>query len=154
MVTGIDLAVDQRGQLWSSAVDYDAPARPAVTEHPLGRGLDLAVAIAVATDPTDDVREFVEAHALPIDRLLVLRPAAGAKDNAVPTAAANALAVGIRDTVRRASKGSPVIHLFLAGPMGLALLLETDPCNPGTPTVVYEDTRDPRTYEAAFTVDA
>ncbi|HEX7994456.1 MAG TPA: SAVED domain-containing protein [Streptosporangiaceae bacterium] len=154
MVTGIDLAVDQRGQLWSSAVDYDAPAHPAVTEHPLGRGPDLAVAIAVAADPTDDVREFLEAHTLPIDRLLVLRPAAGAKDNAVPTAAAaNALAVGIRDTVRRASKGSPVIHLFLAGPMGLAMLLGHR-WNRVRPTVVYEDTRGPQAYEAEFRVDA
>lgn len=154
MVTGIDLAVDQRGQLWSSAAHYEAPARPQEAEHLLGQGPDLAVAIAVATDPTDDVLDFLHAEALPVDRLLVLRPAGGAQDNAVPTAAAaNALAVGLRDAVRRASKDSPRIHLFLAGPMGLAMLLGHR-WNRLRATVVYEDVGSQEGYEAAFTVDA
>jgi hypothetical protein len=154
MVTGIDIAVNQRGQLWSSSEPYDAPLAPGVTEHSVGRGDELAVALAVATDPTEDVLEFVCKRELPIERLLVLHPPAGTKDNAVPDAAAAvALAVGVRDTVRQACRNNPRVHLFLAGPMGLALLLGHR-WNRVRPTVVYEDVQDELVYELAFTLDA
>jgi len=154
MVTGIDLGVDQRGQLWSSNQPYEAALEPAVTEYGIGQGNDLAVAIAVATDPTEDVLDFVRDRMLPVERLLVLWPVPGAKDNSVPDAAAAvSLAVGARDIVRRASKSNPRVHLFLAGPMGLAMLLGHR-WNRVRPTVVYEDVRGERGYEAAFTLDA
>jgi hypothetical protein len=154
MVTGADLAVLQRGQLWSSAEPYDAILTPAQDAHEIGQGPDLAVAIAVATDPTDDVLQFLREQHVPVSRLLVLRPSAGAKDNSVPNAAvANALTVGIRDALRRASRSAPRIHLFQAGPMGLALLLGHR-WNRLRPTVVYEDVATEQIYEKAFTVDA
>jgi CBASS immunity sensor of nucleotide second messenger signals len=154
MVTGIDIAVNQRGQLWSSSEPYNAPLAPTATEHSIGQGNELTVALAAATDPTEDVLEFISKHELPIDRLLILYPPAGAKDNAIPDAAAAvALAVGIRDTVRQASRNNPRVHLFLAGPLGLALLLGHR-WNRVKPTVPYEDVQNELTYEAAFTLDA
>jgi len=154
MVTGADLAVLQRGQVWSSVEPYDAALTPAQAEYEIGQGPDLAVAIAVATNPTDDILQFLREHQVPVSRLLVLRPPGGAKDNSVPSAAvANALAIGIRDTLRRASRGAPRIHLFQAGPMGLALLLGHR-WNRLRPTVVYEDVATERIYEKAFTIDA
>ncbi|MGH3922582.1 MAG: SAVED domain-containing protein [Pseudonocardiaceae bacterium] len=154
MVSGIDIAVNQRGQLWSSREPYNAPLTPRITEHVVGRGNELAMALAVATDLTEDVLEFVHKRELPVERLLVLRPPAGAKDNAVPDAAAAvALAVGVRDTVRQACRNNPRVHLFLAGPMGLALLLGHR-WNRVKPTVVYEDVQNALVYEAAFTLDA
>lgn len=154
MVTGADLAVLQRGQLWSSTEPYDTALAPAQETHAIGRGQDLAVAIAVATDPTADVLEFLRYRQLPVSRLLVLRPPTGAKDNSIPDAAtANALAVGIRDALRTASRGASRIHLFQACPMGLALLLGHR-WNRLRPTVVYEHVATQDVYEAAFTVDA
>jgi hypothetical protein len=154
MVTGVDLAVNQRGQLWSTATHYQHPITPQAEEHQLGQGTDLAIAIAIATDPTKDVLDFIRAHNLTAERLLVLNPAGGPRDTAVPdAAAANALAVGLRDTARRASTSNSRIHLFLAGPMGLALLLGHR-WNRLRPTVVYEDVQGPQNYEAAFTIDA
>lgn len=154
MVTGIDIAVNQRGQLWSSSEPYDEPLASTLTEHSVGRGHELAVALAVATDPTEDVLAFIRKRELPIERLVVLRPPAGTKDNAVPDAAiAVALAVGVRDTVRKACRNNPRVHLFLAGPMGFALLLGHR-WNRARPTVVYEDMQDKLVYEAAFTLDA
>jgi len=154
-VTGIgDLAVKQRGQLWSSNEHYDDPLTPDVTEHSMGRCYELAVAVAVAADPTDDVLEFLRAETAPVERLLVLRPPAGSRDNAIADAtAAVALAVGIRDTVRQASERYPRVHLFLVGPLGLAALLGHR-WNRVKPTIVYEDVQGEHTYEAAFTVDA
>ncbi|GGW95638.1 SAVED domain-containing protein [Streptomyces chryseus] len=154
MVTGADLAVLQRGQLWSTSDPYDAPQPPTVHQHSLDQGDDLAVAIAVATDPTEDVLEYLREQQVPVSNLLVLTPPGGARDGSVPdTAAANALAIGIRDIVRRATRTTPRIHLFLAGPMGLALLLGHR-WNRLRPTVVYEDVRTAQGYEAAFTVQA
>ncbi len=154
MVTGADLAVMQRGQLWSSADPYDAVLTPAQAEYRIGQGPDLAVAIAVATDLTDDVLHFLRDQGLPVSQLLVLRPPTGAKDNSIPNSAtANALAVGIRDTVRRASRNAPRVHLFQASPMGLALMLGHR-WNRLRSTVVYEDVATERIYEEAFTIDA
>jgi hypothetical protein len=154
MVTNVDLAVVQRGQLWESTADYDAPITPIVTEHHLGRGDELALAIEVATSITDDVLGYVRTHKLPVDRLVVLQPPTGAKDNSVASpATAVALAVGLRDQARRSAKRCPRVHLFLAGPMGLSLLLGHR-WNRIAPTLVYEEIRTDAQYEAAFTVSA
>jgi hypothetical protein len=154
-VTGVtDLAVKQRGQLWSSDASYEHAAIPEVIEHRLDQGDILAVALAVAVDPTDEVLEFLHAAPVPAERLLVLRPPVGTRDNAIPDpASALALVVGIRDLVRQASRRNSEVHLFLAGPLGIAALLGHR-WNRIRPTVVYEDVRGPDTYEAAFTIDA
>ncbi|MET9904630.1 SAVED domain-containing protein [Streptomyces sp. NPDC006446] len=154
MVTGVDLAVAQRDQLWSSDEAYEAPLAPAVDEHALDLGQDLAVAVAVATDPTQDVLDFLSEQRIPVSRLLVLRPPGGPKDNSIPdAAAASALAVGIRDLLRRAYRAHPAIHLFQAGPMGLSLLLGNR-WNRLRPTTVYEDLNAQQLYEKAFIIEA
>jgi hypothetical protein len=154
MVTGVDLAVAQRGQVWSSAAQYNAAPAPDVKEYGLGLGSELAVAIAVASDPTEDVLDYLREQQVPVSRLLVLRPFGGPKDNSIPDAAtANALAVSIRDLLRRACRAHPAIHLFQAGPMGLALLLGNR-WNRLRPTTVYEDVNKQQVYEKAFVVQA
>ncbi|WNI16388.1 SAVED domain-containing protein [Actinacidiphila sp. ITFR-21] len=91
---------------------------------------------------------------IPVADLLVLRPPAGVKDSAVPDqATANALAVGIRDAVRRASRTAPRVHLFLAGPMALTVMLGHR-WNRVRPTTVYEDVATESFYERAFTIEA
>jgi hypothetical protein len=154
MVTGRDVAVNQRGQLWASNTPFDAPLAPVVHEHRVEAGDDVAVAIIVATAATDDVTAFVEAEKVPVGRLVTMCPPTGIRDNAIPDAGtAVAFAYGCRDAVRAASRGHRRVHLFLAGPMGLALLLGHR-WNNVRPTVVYEDVRGPFLYERAFTVDA
>lgn len=127
---------------------------PEIIEHRLDQGDELAVAIAVATDMTSDVLEFLRATDVPVERLLVLRPPGGSKDNAVPDGpTAVALATGIRDAVRRASRPTPHVHLFLAGPMGLAALLGHR-WNRVRQTTIYEDVQTELMYEPAFLIDA
>jgi SMODS-associated and fused to various effectors sensor domain len=153
MVTNTDVAVLQRDQLWSSDTPYDAPQQPAVLRRDVGKGPDLAIAIGVATEITDDVLDYVNECDLPIATLITLAPPGGALDRSVTSPGqANALAVGLRDAARRTAKGNPRVHLFLAAPMGLALLLGHR-WNRVAPTVVYEDLKDAG-YEAAFTVSA
>ncbi len=152
MVTNTDIAVVQRGTLWTSDAPYRAPIQPAITEIPTGQVSDIAIAVEIATPIATDVREFLHHSHVPVGRLVVLRPPGGARDNAIATPEdAAALAVGIRDAARRESRGNRV-HLFLAGPMGLALLLGHR-WNRVAPTIVYEDLA-ALGYEAAFTVSA
>jgi hypothetical protein len=62
------------------------------------------------------------------------------------------LAVGIRNAIRQEVRDHPRVHLFLAGPIGLALLLGHR-WNQIAPTVVYEDLA-ALGYEAAFFINA
>jgi hypothetical protein len=157
MVTGADLAVLQRGELWSTRDTYDADCEPTVNEHDIGQGDDLAIGINVtvkAHDFTQDVLEYLREQNIPASRLLILTPPAGPQDRSVlDSHAANALAVGIRDALRRPARTHPRIHLFLACPMGLALLLGHR-WNRLRPTVVYEDVGTADVYEPAFFVHA
>lgn len=153
MVTSTDIAVMQRGTPWRSNAHYSTPITPASDEYGIGQGEDIAIAIEVATMMTADVRRFLQEHRIPADRLVVLRPPGGSRDNAVAgPEQACALAVGLRDAARRAARGCPRVHLFLATPMGLALLLGHR-WNRIAPTTVYEDLAS-LGYEAAFTVSA
>ena len=153
LVTSTDLAVVHRGQLWSSDTPYDTPVMPTIIRHDLGIGRGLAVAIEVATPITNDVLSFLHDRDLPVGRLVVLTPPSGTRDNVVRGPAdACALAVGIRDAVRREVRGYSCVHLFLAGPMGLALLLGHR-WNRVAPTTIYEDLQ-AAGYEAAFTITA
>lgn len=154
MVSGIDVAVVQRGQSWASEDRYDAPITPAMTPCEIGNGPDLAVAIEVATTIGKDVATYIREIDLPVGRLMILSPPDGPRDDSVSGAsAANALAVGVRDKVRRAVKGHRRVHLFLAGPMGLSLLLGHR-WNRIAPTTAYEDLGATLGYEPAFTISA
>lgn len=154
MVTNTSLAVQQGAQPWATDIDYPEPITPTVFEHHLGQGDELAVAVAAATHITEDVLDYLRVRQTPIDRLVIMQPPAGAKDNSIPTAeAAVALAVGIRDQTRRSAKRHPRIHLFLAGPMGLSLLLGHR-WNRVAPTTVYEEVQAETQYSPAFTVNA
>lgn len=155
MVTGTDLAAVQRGQLWSTTDSYDTALVPETSEHRLDQGDELAVGIAVATDLTDDVLEYLRGQNLPVSKLVAYAPPGGvAKDGSVPdSSAANALAVGIRDHLRRVARPARRMHLFLACPMGLAVLLGNR-WNRLCETVIYEDIKIDEGYEPAFTIQA
>lgn len=157
MVTGADLAVLQRGDLWSTRDTYDTECDPAVKEYDIAQGENLAVGINVTVKEqhfTQDVLEYLEGQNIHASRLLILTPPAGPKDRSVlDSPAANALAVGLRDALRRPSRSASRIHLFLACPMGLALLLGHR-WNRLRPTVVYEDVSTAQVYEPAFFIQA
>lgn len=153
MVTGVDLAVVHRGELWSSDAEFSVSKALDASEVALDQGTELAIAVEVSTPIKVDVQAFVRQARLPVQRLVVVQPPGGPRDNSVVDAEdAVAYAVGIRDAVRQAARGHERVHLFLACPMGLALLLGHR-WNRVAPTVVYEDLAS-LGYEAAFTVSA
>lgn len=154
-VAGFDVGLKQGPQVWRSDEPFESPTAPATRAISLALGPDLAVVVDVATSATDDVVAWIRGQSLPIGRVLTLSPAVGTpRDQALPDgSAAIALAVGIRDTVRREVRtGSMRVHLFLAGPLGLALLLGHR-WNRVCETIVYEDLSH-EGYQAAFNISA
>ena len=147
----------QRGQLWSTDAPKIQVAAPVVHRTELNTGIDLAIAVGVSTDPTTAVAAYLQSQTIPIGSLVTVQPAGGADDQAVVGAGqAVAYAQLIRDQVRHELEHQPDadhVHLFLAGPGGLALLLGHR-WNRVRPTIVYEHLGPGRGYLPAFTVDS
>lgn len=154
---GHELRYVQNQQLWSTDAPKAPIDEPVVARTPLDSGSDLAVVVGVATDPTAAIVGYLRTEKLPVNVLLTIQPATGADDRAVANAGqAVAYAQQIRDLVRQEldhQSGAERVHLFLAGPGGLALLLGHR-WNRIRPTVVYEHLGPGRGYTPAFTVDA
>jgi hypothetical protein len=155
-VTGTTVTYVQHGTPWpSNAPRIPVPAPEALITT-VQAGAELAVAVGMAVDPTTAVARFISAAGLPVRTLLTLMPAEGAHDQSVAgPGQAVAYAQALRNAVREHLETTPAdrIHLFLAGPGGLALLLGHR-WNRVAPTVVYEDLGPGRGYIAAFTVAA
>lgn len=124
-VHGWTLTKDQRGQRWSTDTPAGDVAAVVIGRHPLGPdGTDLAIAVAVTHDPTDEVLGYLRNNGHGIRELLTLGTSAGLGKQSLPNAAAAmswVLSAGpllLRETPRPAQ-----LHLFLACPAGVALLL-------------------------------
>jgi hypothetical protein len=144
-VAGFQVTSMQLGTLWSSAdTDHLLEEPPIVLHDTLaGTGPDLAIAIAIAMDPTPDIQGY----------LAVSLPPGPGRRMITSSAHATATAVGIRDLVRQLVRehGAQRLHLFLAVPHGLALLLghlwDRMP-----PTQLYEDLGAGNAYQPAFLI--
>jgi hypothetical protein len=147
----------QFDELWSTDAPKTPIAPPQTQRTELGLGPDLAIAAGVALDPTEEVVAHLRRAALPVEHLVTITPAAGAEDQAVDGAGeAVSYAEQIRNLVRAELIRRPDaerIHLFLAAPGGLALLLGHR-WNRTRETAVYEHLGVGRGYTAAFTIGA
>lgn len=151
-VLGFNVSTLQRHQVWSSD-DIGTPPELAIELRQVGEGAGLAVVVSIAADATNEVNPYL-AH-LPIGRMLAIAPSSGARPESVPDGpSAAALALATRDAVRAHLDGTTdEIHLFLAAPAGLALLLGHR-WNALRPTVVYEHLGTGRSYTRTFRVIA
>lgn len=139
-VHGFTVAASQQGHLWAS--DTANSSGPLVEAHVSmpAAGPDIAIAVGIATDPTVGFERFVASEGLPVGRIAVVLPRGGAGPESIPDGpAAATMAVAIRDEIRKLLEegGEEHIHLFLAVPGGLALLLGHR-WNALRPTTVYE----------------
>jgi hypothetical protein len=151
-VLGFNVSTLQRHQIWTSDEPGGPPQLAADLRH-VGDGPDLAVVVSIAADATSEVTTYLSE--VPVGRMLALAPASGAHAESVPDGpAAAALALAIRDAVRTYLDGATdEIHLFLAAPAGLALLLGHR-WNALRPTVVYEHLGPGKGYARTFRVTA
>jgi len=153
MVTNVDLAVSQGQEIWSSDTQYVTATTPSVEQRSIDQGTEIAVAIGLATPITDAVINYLQDNGIPVGELVSVGRPRGTHDAfIVGSHAANALAYGIREAVRPLVRRHGRVHLFLAMPMGLAMLLGHR-WNAMPTTTVYEDLVQDG-YERAFTIDA
>ena len=131
--SGRDVELEQRTigrRVW--AADDLPPARewPMLRESVEdvdGDEIDLAVALGITHDISDDVRRYVDAHLHGVGRLLRLQPTGGASAQAVACGRhAFNLVQAAKDAVRRARLPSALpatTHLFVAAPNALTFFL-------------------------------
>lgn len=134
------VSLDQRNVEWRSDTPPASVDARVLNRVRLDQGPDLAVAVALTHNPTDDVTNYLRDVAAPIRELIVLGTAGGPGHNSIPDAAfavgwTHAARAGIRAEVR--STGASRLHVFFAAPAGVALLLGHH-WNLMPPTVVYE----------------
>ena len=148
-VQGFQVAVRQGDQIWGSE-EMTADYPMTITENHPNRGGDAALIVNVSFDASQDVSHWIERSALPIGTVVIATPAAGVGPTSVPNpVAANSLAVSIRDLARRSQ--ADALHLFLVGPLGVAVLMGHH-WNRVATTYVYEHLGSDD-YARAFTVD-
>lgn len=160
-VRGFEVAAVQGQDAWASddaaATSSDVTANLVTpNDVEIGRGAELAIAVGIATDSEDEVLRHIERAQLPIGRVISLVPTTGPGLGAISSpAVAAALAVSVRDAVRRAIVATEAehLHLFLATPGALALLLGHR-WNALRPTTVYEHLGIGRGYSPTFVVSS
>lgn len=142
------------GQLWVRPATVVTPA-PIILSRPLTDlppGAEIALALAISDDPTADVERYIASttKAMPV---LTLRLPTGISNVSVTGPRhAYAIALAIRDLAREMARtiNPPVLHLFMAAPAGLAVLLGGVWDRVPT-TQTYEDLCG-NGYEPAFTI--
>ena len=150
---GFDVSSFQGRAAWSSVGGVSSVGIECAATT-MGLGKDLAVGIALATDPSADVLAYLRDQQVGVGEYVRVSPASGASSQAVGSAAeARGLAYDIRDCVRRLVQkcGPGKIHLFLAGPHGVILLLghlwDRMPR-----TQLYEDLNSPKGYAPSYLI--
>jgi hypothetical protein len=148
-VAGHTVLCGRPGQPWTSGVPPLARGLD-VRTRPIDTGSGLVVALAFAADPTDDVEAFVRRTGLETRTLVTVGPPAGAR--IAEAGEANGYATAVKQAVRNELRQTSAteIHLFIAAPAGLALLLGHIG-NRVAPTTVWEDLGVPG-YERSFKV--
>ena len=148
---GFEVSSFQGLTAWSSVGEVLAIDTERATTT-LGLGKDLAVGIALATDPSADVLAYLRDQQIGVGEYVCISPTSGANNQAIGSAAeARGWAYDVRESVRRLvlEYRPGQIHLFLAGPHGAMLLLghlwDRMPC-----TQLYEDLNSPKGYAPSY----
>lgn len=151
---GFTPATLKDGQLWTKPSGAIVPA-PLVLSSPISSlrsGAEVALSLAVSDDPTPDAKRYIASTGKNIPIITVQLPTGVSNTSITDCAHAYAVALGVRDLARQLARITkpPTLHLFMAAPAGLALLLgglwDRVPA-----TQTYEDLSS-NGYEPAFTI--
>ncbi|MBK6872812.1 MAG: SAVED domain-containing protein [Kineosporiaceae bacterium] len=144
------------GQSWDTEAPIQLNSEPRVDVLALRQGEHLAVVLSSTLDATHDVCAYLQQTAVPANTLLSITPGNMPHDASIAGSGHAALyAQQVRQIIRQELTSNPavdVIHLFLAGPGGLALLLGHR-WNRLRPTIVYEHLGDGLGYTPAFSIN-
>ena len=149
-VRGWVLSLDQRDEQWSTVATPEPAEVRVLADEAHGGGDAIAIAIALTHDPSEDVRRLLSHNGI-AGQLLTLGPLGEPGQTAVPTAGwAIAWVQVARQAARRraAEIGANHVHLFIAAPAGVAMILGHF-WNLMPTTTVYEHIP-PSSYEQTF----
>lgn len=155
-VAGYSVICGRAGQPWDSGAADGRVDPLGEDETPAHTGgADLAVAVGITHPIADDVRAYVMARLPSVGRVLVLSARDPSQKAVRDGPHAAAVAIAVQRQVQRAISRTPCerLHVFLAGPAGLALLLGNR-WNRLRPSIVYEDLGAGLGYAATFEVAA
>ena len=151
-VEGFHVSTNRLGQEWTSREIGTLPVLD-VEVVQIGEGDDprVAVVLSIAADAAE--AGLAHARSEGFGKVVLVAPAAGPSGGAVADApSGTAMAEAIRNSVRdHLAADTRAVHLYLAAPAGLALVLGNK-WNRVRPTVVYEHT--PAGYTTTLTVPA
>lgn len=145
---------------WSTTQVASPPeANLAIDEFPLGRGNDVALVLAITHDIVGEVQQYADKVALPLGRILAVRPKAGSTQSAVR---GGEHALAIADEISRAVKRrtpderEAELHIFAAAPNGLVFFVGQLSTSFGGVTLYEYDFEQNRTcgYEPSFSLPA
>jgi hypothetical protein len=95
----------------------------AVTEHHVGNGGELAVALCVTGDIERDVLEYIRANSLPVANIEIA-PGSGVGQTSIPgEAGALGFPFAAFEEIRRGARSAAKLHLFQSAPNGIGILL-------------------------------
>lgn len=115
------------GELWAKPT---GPIKPAaiILSSPVAdllRHTDVAIALAISSDLTDDVKQHIASAGLNIPVITVSLPNGISNVSIEGRDHAYAVALAIRDLARQIARtiNPPVLHLFIAAPAGFTVML-------------------------------
>lgn len=154
---GFDLEYRQGPSWWATDASRQAP-QIEENHSAIRQGNDLAVLLATAATATDDVLRYLKDQQVPVSELRTYTPDKGEHDTSVlgpghAVGIASAARQRVRVALAAAGGTEKKIHLFLAGPNGLAVFLGHR-WNAVTTTVVYEPRGVGAGYSPSFVVQA
>jgi hypothetical protein len=142
-VRGWVLSLDQRTDEWSTDATPEEVTARVLAETRIGQGSDVAIAVSITHDISEDVARYISEARIPVSTLLGLGPQGEPGNRAVTSAGwATAWVRSAREQARRAaaSAGATRAHLYIAAPAALALMLGHQ-WNLMPPTTIYEHLR-------------
>jgi hypothetical protein len=115
------------GELWVRPPGHVQPAelQLSVPVSDLPTGSDVALALAISCDPTEDVQHYLASSGQTMPVLTATLPCGASTSSITGPRHAYAVALAVRDLAREIARrlNPPVLHLFLAAPAALAVLL-------------------------------
>lgn len=140
---------------WDTAAARTSVEPPHEVVHDLRAGDDLVVAVCATTDGSREIIRYVRDASIPARRVLVLTPPGDAHDESLPSSGhavsfAQQIVKGTREHLRDVPVDG-LIHLFLIGPGGFAMILGNR-WNALRRTIVYEHLGVGLGYEPAFDI--
>lgn len=111
------------GTVWDAKDGSEGPA-PTITNDTIGDGRDIALAVGLARDPIQQVREYVARELPDVGTIMHVVAGNGADQVGIRGGEhAAAIATAVTAAVREVRRPGGTVHVFVSGPNAFSFLL-------------------------------